>query len=113
MIAILCTAVHGISRVSQPGIKAVNFARAIDGRKLNGSIIKEFEADSEGFCRLQCVEEERCQSYNFGNKHNEAGRFKCELSDSDRFLGHLNFTEDENFSYRGMKVILYVQHCSS
>ena len=106
IIALLCTAVHGVSRISQPGIKAVNFARAIDGRKLNGSVIKEIEVDLEGFCRLHCVEEERCQSYNFGTKKNEAGRFSCQLSDSDRFLGHVNFTEDKNFSYRGIKVFL-------
>ena len=104
ILALFCTAVHSISRISKPRIKAVNFARATDGRKLSGSVIKEIEVDSEGLCRLQCVEEERCQSYNFKTKQNEAGRFKCELNDSDRFFGHIYFTEDENFIYRGIKV---------
>ena len=43
--------VYGISRtVSEPQIhwKAVNFATSIEGRKLNGSVIKEIEVDSEG-----------------------------------------------------------------
>ncbi|KAL9982283.1 hypothetical protein ACROYT_G004309 [Oculina patagonica] len=105
ILTLICTAVHGISRISPPGFKAVNFARAIEGRKLNGSVIKEVEVESESSCRLECVEEERCQSYNFATTKNEAGRFKCQLSDSDRFFGHVNFTEDENFSYRGIKSV--------
>ena len=96
ILALVCTAAHGKSRISQPGVKAVNFARAIDGRKLNGSVIKEVEVESESSCRFQYVEEERCQSYNFGTTMNGGGRFKCELSDSDRFLGNVNFTEDAN-----------------
>ncbi|KAL9982294.1 hypothetical protein ACROYT_G004321 [Oculina patagonica] len=105
MLTLVCTTVHGISRISQPGFKAVNFARAIEGRKLNGSVIKEVEVESESSCRLQCVEEERCQSYNFATTKNDAGRYKCELSDSDRFFGHVNFTANENFSYRGIKSV--------
>ena len=37
---------------------------------------------------------------------NESGTFVCELSDSDRFFGFGNFTEDDNFTYRGMQVII-------
>ena len=95
---------YGISRISQPGLKAVNFAKAIAGQKLNGSVIKEIEVESEGSCRLKCVEEERCRSYNFGATKNNAEKFKCELSDSDRFTGFKNFTKEENFSYRGIQV---------
>ena len=97
-------AVHGISRISEPGFKAVNFAKAIEGHKLNGSTIKEKKVDSESSCRLECVEEERCQSYNFGTTRNNAGKFKCQLSDSDRFYGHVNFTKDQYFIYRGLQV---------
>ena len=34
-----------------------------------------------------------------------AEKFKCELSDSDRFIGSINFTKEENFNYRGIQVI--------
>ncbi|KAL9982271.1 hypothetical protein ACROYT_G004297 [Oculina patagonica] len=104
--ALVCAAVYcvyGISRISEPDFKAVNFAKAIAGQKLNGSVIKEVEIESESSCRLECVEEERCQSYNFGTTKNDAGRFKCQLSDSDRFSGHVNFTEDQGFIYRGLQ----------
>ena len=30
--------------------------------------------------------------------------FKCQLSDSDRFVGVANFTEDKDFSYCGVQV---------
>ncbi|KAL9969904.1 hypothetical protein ACROYT_G022177 [Oculina patagonica] len=102
MIFVLGTAVYAVSRTSQPGWKAVNFAKEIVGWKLNGSVISETEVDSEGSCRLYCVEEERCRSYNFGPAKNKPGRFLCQLSDSDRFIGHVNFTEDKDFHYRGI-----------
>ncbi|KAL9986970.1 hypothetical protein ACROYT_G001200 [Oculina patagonica] len=103
LIILVWTAVYGISRISKPGMKAVNFAKAIAGQRLNGSVIKETEVKSQGSCRLECVEEERCRSYNFGTTINNAQRFKCELSDSDRFVGFINFTKEENFSYTGLK----------
>ncbi|KAL9969901.1 hypothetical protein ACROYT_G022174 [Oculina patagonica] len=103
VICLLCTAVYGISRISQPGIKAVNFAGAIDGWMLNGSVIHETEVDSESSCWFECVEEERCRSYNFGPAKNKPERFMCQLSDSDRFIGRVNFTQAEYIRYRGIK----------
>ena len=101
-----CTAVCGISRISQPGLKAVNFARPIEGWKLNGSVISEKEVDSESSCRYECVQDERCKSFNFGSKKNNTGRHMCQLSDSDRFVGRVNFTVAAEFRYRGIKVIM-------
>ena len=66
LLLFLGTAVYGKSRISQPGFQAVNFAKAIEGRKLNGSLINETEVDSEMSCQFKCVKEMRCQSYNFG-----------------------------------------------
>jgi len=97
------TAVYGISRISEPDLKAVNFAKVIEGRKLNGSVIKEVEVDSEESCSFECLEEEKCQSYNFKTTKSKAEGFKCQLSDSDRFVGVTNFIEDENFSYVGIQ----------
>lgn len=105
ILTVVCTAVHCISRISQPDLKAVNFAKAKEGHKLNGSVIKEIEVDSESSCQFECVKEERCQSVNFGTTKNNAERFKCQLSDSDRFIGSINFTKDETFNYRGIQVI--------
>lgn len=99
------TVVFGISRISQPSFKACNFAKAIEGWKLSGSMINETKVDSERSCRLKCVEDERCQSYNFGTVKDSSGRFVCQLSDADRFVGRVNFTEVEDFRYRGIKVI--------
>ena len=100
------TAVFGISRISQPSFKAGNFAKAMEGWKLNGSVISETKVDSESSCRLECVEEKQCQSYNFGTVEDSSGRFLCQLSDSDRFVGRVNFSEVEDFRYRGIKVII-------
>ena len=106
IICLLYTAVHGTIRISQPGLKAVNFAQPIEGWKLNGSVLSEKEVDSESSCRLECVEDERCKSFNFGSKANKAGRYICQLSDSDRFVGRVNFTEASDFRYRGIQVIV-------
>ena len=101
------TVAFGISRISQPSLKACNFAKAIEGWKLDGSMLSETKVDSEKSCRLKCVEDERCQSYNFGTAKDSTGRFVCQLSDSDRFqVGRVNFTEVEDFRYRGIKVII-------
>ena len=101
---LVCSAVYGINRISEPDLKAVSFAEKIAGQKLNGSLIKEIDVDSESSCQLECVDEERCQSYNFGTIEGNSGKFRCELSDSDRFVGLANFTKDEHFIYRGIMV---------
>ena len=90
--------VYGTSRISEPGLEAVNFVATIHGRKLTGNVIKEMEVDSENDCSFACVQEENCRSYNFGKTKNT-----CQLSDSDRFVGAVNFTEDENFTYVGIQ----------
>ena len=101
-IAFLVSAASGL-KIDEPTFQAINFARAISGLKLNGSVFREKEVDSEISCQTECVRESRCLSYNFGPSVNK-NRFKCELSDSDRFSGVSNITEDENVSYRGIQV---------
>lgn len=99
------TTVCGISRIAETDFKAVNFAIAKEGRKLNGNVIKQIDVESEGACRLHCVNEERCRSYNFGIRNIKPGNFLCQLSESDRFAGFSNYTEDDDFKYKGIKVI--------
>ena len=96
-------AVCGANRFTEPSFKAINFAKAIIGQKLNGSLIKETEVNSEISCQFACVMESRCLSYNFGSAEGKK-RFKCQLSDSDRFVGIRNFTEDGELIYRGIQV---------
>ena len=62
ILTLVCTAVHGKSRISQRGFKAANFGRPLEKRKLNGRVITEMEVDSGSSCRLECVEEEPCHS---------------------------------------------------
>ena len=106
LIIFFFTTVYSTSRISAPGFQAVNFAQAKERRKLNGSVLKQVDVMSEDECSLQCVGDKRCLSYNFGNTRNESGTFVCEMSDSDRFFGFGNFTEDNNFTYRGLQVTI-------
>lgn len=92
-----------MSRISEPQIKAVNFAYPIHGRKLTGSVIREILVDSEESCRFECVKEEKCISYNLKSP-NETDGFKCQISTSDRFVSVINFTNHEKFKYVGMQV---------
>ena len=104
LASVMITSTNAVTRIFTPDLQAVNFAKEIRGRRLNGRVIREMEADSEVSCQLQCVKENGCLSYNFGPEENKKG-FKCELSNSDRFVGLMNFTEDHKFLYRGVKVI--------
>ena len=105
ILLVFVTTVCGISRISETDFKAVNFAIAKKGRRLNGNVIKEINVESESACRLHCVNEERCRSYNFRITNNKPGNFLCQLSESDRFAGFSNFTEDGDFKYKGIQVI--------
>ena len=98
------TAVQAISRIADPHLEAINFSKALRGKKLNGSVFQELSANSEVSCQIACVKEiRRCFSYNFGSM-NKDENFTCQLSDSDRFTSHENFTEDDKMLYRGIQV---------
>jgi len=96
--------VNGLNRFSEPQFKAINFAEAIEGRKLNGSVIKELEVTSEMSCQFECVVETRCLSYNLISIEGKETS-TCQLSDSDRFVNHMNFTSEHGVIYRGIQVI--------
>ena len=112
MLTLLCATVYGSSRISQSELKAVNFAKAIPGYKLNGSVFKEIGVNSERSCQFACVGEEECLSYNFGptNATNtakkNAKRFMCQLSNLDRFSSLAHFAEDKESIYKGRQVKL-------
>ena len=110
-----------VSRIYEPDLAFINFAQAIHGKKLNGSVFQEISVDSEISCQIACVEDMRCLSYNFGATKEE-GKFICQLSDSDRFISYENFTRDVQMVHRGIQVIFFsntsspkllVQNCKS
>ena len=97
----MITSTNGITKVITTYFKAVNFAKEITEWRLNGSVIRETEVECEGFCQLQCVEQNGCLSYIYGINENKK-KFKCQLKNSDPFRGLKNFTEDQEFLYWGI-----------
>ena len=96
-------AVHGENFLSDPDLKFRNFAKKIDGRRLNGSLVKESNVTSEIFCQIECVADGRCLSYNLlpilGMEMSV-----CQTNHGDRFVGHQNFTDEDGATYRGIQV---------
>ena len=80
--------VQGLNRFTESHFKVVNFTQALKGRKLNGNVMEEWEVTSEASCQFECVKETGCLSYNFLPLQR-----KCQLSKSDRFVSHMNFTK--------------------
>ena len=97
-------AVHGFKNfLSDPDLQFRNFAKKIDGRRLNGSLVKESNVTSEIFCQIECVADGRCLSYNLlpilGMEMSV-----CQINHGDRFVGHQNFTDEDGAIYRGIQV---------
>ena len=105
LLLLYCTAVSATAgRIQDPDMEAINFAKAINGKRLNGSVFQNISVDSEMFCQLACVKDVRCLSYNYGTMNDTEGKFNCQLSDSDRFTSHENFTDERKSLYRGIQV---------
>lgn len=98
VLFLAANSVYGTSRISNPNLGAVNFTRAIMGLRLNGSVIQEIEVDAEMPCQVKCVKQVNCFSYNFGPRMDNTEKFKCQLSNSDRFSGFVNLTGNKNLS---------------
>lgn len=98
--------IFGLGHISYPGVgwRTLNFAEPVEKRRLNGSVIKDEEVESELACQFKCVGEHRCQSYNFGPSETSLTKHLCQLSNSDRFVDRENFIEDANFKYGGFQV---------
>ena len=107
----VCTAVFAVTRINHVDFQAINFSKAIYGKKLNAGIIQNISVDSDSVCQLACVQDFRCLSYNFATISDIRGKFSCQLSDSDRFSGHQNFTKDEDVLYKGINVSHLSQMC--
>ena len=103
--------VQGLSRVIETGLRATNFAKTIQGKKLTGNVIKEVAVTSVLNCQIECAKESRCLSYNFKATTSKAPS-TCYLSDSDRFRSLTNFSKDEEVLYGGIQVFLF-KHVSA
>ena len=108
LLLFYCTSVSAVSRLYEPDLAFINFAQAIHGKKLNGSVFQEISVDSEIACQTACVGDIRCLSNNFGATKKE-GKFICQLSDSDRFTSHENFREDVEAVYRGIQASFFLK----
>ena len=95
--------VHGSNRWSELDFTAINFAQAKQDRTLTGSVISENEVTSEISCQFECVKDTRCLSYNLVPIQGKT-TWKCQLSNSDRFVGYMNFTREDGAMYRGIQV---------
>ena len=97
-----------IGRIGQVerGWKAVNFDKEIKGRRLNSGVILEQDVDTESFCKIKCVDDERCVSYNFEISRNDKGKYKCQLCDTDRYVSATGLVTDVGFKYVGIRVSL-------
>ena len=93
-------AVSADGRIKDTDMEAINFAKAINGKRLNGSVFQNISVDSEMFCQLACVKDIRCLSYNYGTMSDTEEKFNCQLSDSDRFTSQENFTDEVQSLYR-------------
>ena len=85
----------------------VSFARAMRlGLKLimSGYGIKEIHVTTDTAFGFACNNEVNCLSFNSEIAPDQTGRFRCQLSDSDRFDGFDNFTVDTVFKYSGVQV---------
>lgn len=97
--------VYGISRKSELSLDAVNYMLRIQQKlRLITSLITKTEVDSEISCQFEYLEEPQCKFYNFEAEKNSKNRFRCQLSDSDRFVHLDNLSKDENFRCREIRV---------
>ena len=96
---VLTNYVQASNPFTEPYFTAVNFAKAVKHRKLSGNVIKDLDMTSEVSCQFECVKETGCLSYNF-----LSAQGKCQLSYLDRFVGHVNFTQENGALYRRIQV---------
>ena len=79
----------------------------IHGQRLENHVIRTIDTISENFCKVKCLLEPNCVSYNFKTEGNTGRKHECELN-------HASFEHDnehsgdlvkkENYVYRGAEV---------
>ena len=71
---------------------------------MNGYVIKEIDVATDTACGFACNNEVNFLSYNSEIAPDQTGRFRCQLSDSDRLADFDNFTVDTVFKHTGIQV---------
>ena len=102
LLLFFSTVVYAVTRIVEPDVEGVNFAKALFGKRLD-KVFQETAVNSETRCQIECVKNILCLSYNLGTT-NEKDNFTCQLCDSDRFTSHENLIGDKKWRYRGMEV---------
>ena len=79
----------------------------IHGHRLENHVIRTIDAINEDICKVKCLLEPNCVSYNFKTEANTAGKHKRDLSNAsyehdNEHSGDL--AKKENYVYRGAEV---------
>ena len=74
-------------------------SQALKCTRLINHVIHIADVMNEGFCRILCLKDYSCVSYNFMTGPSEAGKRKCELNNYTH-EGHENdLEENSNYAY--------------
>ena len=106
LVLVLALTACRLQRTAQyPHVSALSKCQLRLGLKLTGYVIlKEIDVATDTACGFAFNNQVNCLSYNSEIASDQTGRFRCQLSDSDRFAGFDNFTVDIDFKYAGIQV---------
>ena len=106
LVLVLALTACGLQCTAQyPHVSELSKCQLRLGLKLSGYVIlKEIDVATDTAYGFACNNEVNCFSYNSEIASDQTGRFRCQLSDSDRFAGFDNFTVDIDFKYTGIQV---------
>ena len=106
LVLVLALTACGLQCTAQyPHVSELSKCQLRLGLKLSGYVIlKEIDVATDTAYGFACNNEVNCLSYNSEIASDQTGRFRCQLSDSDRFAGFDNFTVDIDFKYTGIQV---------
>jgi len=72
---------------------------SIHGQRLENHVIRTTDVINEHACRLKCLLEPNCVSYNFNNKEEANGRHKCDLNNAT-YEHSDDLAKSESYLYR-------------
>ena len=79
----------------------------IHGHRLENHVLRTIDAINENICKVKCLLEPNCVSYNFKTEANTGGKHKCDLNNAS--YEHDNehsgdFAKKKSYLYRGAEV---------
>ena len=79
----------------------------IHGQRLEDHVIRTTDVIDEHACRLKCLLEPNCVSYNFNKKEDANGRHKCDLNNAT-YEHSDDLAKNESYVYREAQVIMKI-----